>query len=108
MTRIVSLDFIGATSSLLCVQPRYVLVGFHPFCIMATGMPTHFKAGHGEPVAIETHVHLLSDHVTAALAAGWRLAELREQVIDDRWVKTKPSWAAYRDVPISFACVWRR
>ncbi len=56
----------------------------------------------------ETHVHLLSDHVTAALAAGWRLAELREQVIDDRWVKTKPSWAAYRDVPISFACVWRR
>ena len=28
------------------------------------------------------------------------LAELREQVIDDRWVKTKPSWAAYRDVPI--------
>jgi Methylase involved in ubiquinone/menaquinone biosynthesis len=86
----------------------YVLVGFHPFFIMATGMPTHFKAGHGEPVAIETHVHLLSDHVTAALAAGWRLAELREQVIDDRWVKTKPSWAAYRDVPISFACVWRR
>jgi hypothetical protein len=82
----------------------YVLVGFHPFFIMATGMPTHFK----EPVAIETHVHLLSDHVTAALAAGWRLAELREQVIDDRWVKTKPSWAAYRDVPISFAFVWRR
>src|SRR5260370_15243273 len=40
--------------------------------------------------------------------AGWQLAELREQVIDDRWVKTKPSWAAYRDVPISFACVWRR
>ena len=65
-------------------------------------------AGHGEPVAIETHVHLLSDHVTAALAAGWRLAELREQVIDDRWVKMKPSWTTYRDVPISFACVWRR
>jgi SAM-dependent methyltransferase len=86
----------------------YVLVGFHPFFIMATGMPTHFKAADGEPVAIETHVHLFSDHVTAALAAGWRLAELREQVIDDRWVKTKPSWAAYRDVPISFACVWRR
>ena len=86
----------------------YVLVGFHPFFIMATGMPTHFKAApHGEPVAIETHVHLFSDHVTAALAAGWRLAELREQIIDDRWVKTKPAWAAYRDVPISFACVWR-
>ncbi|HJT81716.1 MAG TPA: class I SAM-dependent methyltransferase [Chthoniobacterales bacterium] len=86
----------------------YVLVGFHPFFIMASGMPTHFKGADGAPVAIETHVHLLCDHVTAALAAGWRLTELHEQVIDDRWVKTKPSWAAYRDVPISFACVWRR
>ena len=36
----------------------YVLVGFHPFFIMATGMPTHFKASDGEPKAIETHVHL--------------------------------------------------
>jgi len=86
----------------------HVLVGFHPFFIMAAGMPTHFKAADGQPVAIETHVHLFSDHVTAALAAGWRLKELREQVIDERWVKTKPTWAAYRDVPISFACVWRR
>ena len=86
----------------------YVLVGFHPFFIMATGMPTHFKAPDGEPVAIETHLHLLSDHAKAALAAGWQLAELREQVIDDRWVETKPSWAAYLDLPISFAWVWRR
>jgi SAM-dependent methyltransferase len=86
----------------------YVLVGFHPFFIMATGMPTHFKAADGEPVAIETHVHLLSEHVAAAFAAGWQLVELREQVVDDRWVETKPSWAAYRDVPISFAWVWRR
>jgi SAM-dependent methyltransferase len=86
----------------------YVLVGFHPSFIMATGMPTHFQAADGEPVAIETHVHLLSDHAKAALSAGWQLAELREQVIDDRWVATKPAWAAYRDVPISFAWVWRR
>jgi len=86
----------------------YVLVGFHPFFIMAAGMPTHFQAADGEPVAIHTHVHLLSDHAQAALAAGWELAELREQVIDDRWVETKPSWAAFRDVPISLAWVWRR
>ena len=86
----------------------YVLVGFHPFFIMATGMPTHFQATDGELVAIETHVHLLSDHAQAALAAGWQLAEFREQVIDNRWVEMKPSWAAYRDVPISFAWVWRR
>ena len=86
----------------------YVLVGFHPFFIMATGMPTHFQGDDGEPVAIETHVHLLSDHTQAALAAGWQLVELREQVIDDRWLEAKPSWAVYRDVPISFAWVWRR
>jgi SAM-dependent methyltransferase len=86
----------------------YVLVGFHPFFIMATGMPTHFKAGDGSPVAIETHVHLFSDHVKSAFAVGWQLAEFREQVIDDRWIKIKRRWSAYRDVPISFACVWRR
>lgn len=86
----------------------YVLVGFHPFFIMATGMPTHFQGANGQPVAIETHIHLLSDHAQAALAAGWQLTELREQVIDDRWMETKASWSDYRDVPISFAWVWRR
>ncbi|HUJ59816.1 MAG TPA: class I SAM-dependent methyltransferase [Kofleriaceae bacterium] len=86
----------------------HVVVGFHPFFIMKSGMPTHFTTDGGEAIAIETHVHLASDHVAAALAAGWQLAELREQVIDERWIRTKPSWAAYRDVPISFAWVWRR
>ena len=86
----------------------YVLVGFHPFFIMATGMPTHFRAPDGKPVAIETYVHLFSEHVTSPFAAGWQLSELREQIIDDRWVRTKPSWEEYRDVPISFAYVWRR
>lgn len=71
-------------------------------------MPTHFDAPGGEHVAIETHVHLLSAHVEAALAAGWQLALLREQVIDDRWVAQKPSWAALLGVPISHALVWRR
>ncbi len=50
----------------------------------------------------------MSDHVRAAHAAGWRLTEMHEQVIDDRCVETKASWAVYRDVPISFAFVWRR
>ena len=86
----------------------FVIIGFHPFFIMAAGMPTHFKDSGGEPVAVETHVHLFSDHAKAAFAASWQLAEFREQVIDDRWVKLKPTWAAYRDVPVSFACVWRR
>ena len=71
-------------------------------------MPTHFEEAQGCPVAVETHVHLFSDHVRAALAAGWSLTEMREQVIDERWIEHKPSWASHRDVPISFAFVWRR
>ena len=86
----------------------HVLVGFHPFFIMKSGMPTHFDAPDGTPVAIETHVHLFSEHVQAAVGSGWSLAEMHEQLIDDRWIEQKPSWASLRDVPVSFGAVWRR
>jgi hypothetical protein len=71
-------------------------------------MPTHFDSASGEPVAIETHVHLLSEHADAALGAGWRLAELRERLIDDAWLELKPKWAHLRGQPVAFAFVWRR
>ncbi len=88
---------------------RFVLVGFHPHFIIASGMPTHFDdVESGEPLAIETHVHLLSDHVAAGRVAGLDLAELHEQVIDDAWVALKPKWERFRDHPISFAFVWTR
>jgi hypothetical protein len=86
----------------------HIVVGFHPFFIMRSGMPTHFDDADGDPLAIETHVHLFSDHAQAALAAGWALAEMHEQLIDDAWIARKPSWSALRDVPVSFAIVWRR
>jgi SAM-dependent methyltransferase len=85
----------------------YVLVGFHPHFIMASGMPTHYDSASGEAVAIQTYVHLLSDHVSAGLAAGWTLVEMRERVIDDAWLELKPKWASLRDQPIAFAVVWR-
>jgi SAM-dependent methyltransferase len=85
----------------------YILVGFHPHFLMASGMPTHYDSASGEAVAIETYVHLLSDHVSAGLAAGWTLIEMRERVIDDAWLELKPKWAALRDQPIAFAVVWR-
>lgn len=84
----------------------FVLVGFHPHFIMASGMPTHYDDAAGEPVAIETHVHQLSDHVSAALEAGWALAELRERLIDDEWIARKPKWTALRGQPIAFAFAW--
>lgn len=86
----------------------FVLVGFHPHFIMATGMPTHFTGASGEPLAISTHVHLVSDHVAAGLGSGFALAELREGVIDDRWVAVKPKWERYRHHPISVAYAWRK
>jgi SAM-dependent methyltransferase len=84
----------------------FVLVGFHPFFLMA-GMPTHFDRAPGEPVTIRSYVHLLSDHVKAAHAAGWSLLELDEGLIDDAWVRKKPKWAGYFGWPVSFSMVWR-
>jgi SAM-dependent methyltransferase len=85
-----------------------VLAGYHPHFIMAFGVPTHFENASGEPVAIETYVHLLSEHVTTALDAGWVLLEMKEGVIDDAWLEVKPQWRRYRNHPISFAFVWRK
>jgi len=85
-----------------------VLVGFHPHFIMAFGVPTHFDSASGEPVAIETHVHLLSEHVATALDAGWTLVEMKERVIDDAWLELKPHWERCRGHPVSFAFVWRK
>ena len=84
-----------------------VVVAYHPHFIMASGMPTHYDSASGEAVAIETYVHLLSDHVSAGLAAGWTLVEMRERVIDDAWLELKPKWASLRDQPIAFAFAWR-
>jgi hypothetical protein len=75
--------------------------------IMAAGMPTHFDRRPAEPVAIETYVHLLSDHVVAARAVGFSLIEMRERLVDDRWIALKPRWAQYRNQPVSFAMAWR-
>jgi len=85
-----------------------VVVAFHPHFIMTTGMPTHFTSASGEPVAIATHVHLLSDHVMAGLGAGWRLAEMREGLVDERWLAAKPKWERFRHHPVSAVLVWRK
>ncbi len=85
-----------------------VLVGFHPQFIMTAGMPTHYTAGSGEPVAIETHIHLLSEHATAALRRGWILLEMKEQLIDEAWLVLKPKWERFRNHPIAFAFAWHK
>jgi SAM-dependent methyltransferase len=85
---------------------RFALVGYHPHFLM-NGIPTHFDRRDGTPVAIESHVHLLSDHVKAAHEAGWTLAEMDEGVVDDAWIAKKPNWEQYRLHPVSFSMVWK-
>jgi len=96
------------TSRLLRPGGAHVLVGFHPHFIMTAGMPTHFDRAPGEAVAIETYVHLMSDHVAAARAANLALVEMRERLVDERWLALKPRWEPYRHHPVSFALVWRK
>jgi SAM-dependent methyltransferase len=95
-------------SRLLRRNGLHVLVGYHPHFIMAAGVPTHFDRRPGEPVAIETYVHLMSDHLLAAREAEFDLVEMREGLIDDRWIARKPKWEQYRHHPVSFAMVWQR
>ncbi len=87
---------------------HFVLLGFHPHFIMASGMPTHFRNAAGEEIAITTHVHLISDHVTTGLETGFELVEMRERIVDDAWVALKPKWDTYRNHPISVAYVWQK
>jgi SAM-dependent methyltransferase len=84
----------------------FVIVGFHPYFIMATGMPTHFDSPDGHPVAIETHIHLPSDHFTAAISAGFTAAEFHEALVDDAFIERKPTWERYRGWPFSYAWTW--
>lgn len=85
----------------------FVLVGYHPYFLLS-GLPTHFNSASGEPVSIQSYVHLMSDHVQAALSAGWSLIEMHEGLVDDEWLVKKPKWDQYRNRPVSFAMVWQK
>ena len=85
----------------------FIIVGYHPYFLMS-GIPTHFDDARGEPVAIESYVHLFSDHFRAARAVGFALAEMDEGLIDDAWIAKKAKWETYRNRPVSYAMVWRR
>jgi SAM-dependent methyltransferase len=107
VTAIDGIDLTQEAYRLSTSRATFAVVGMHPFFFM-TGMPTHFKDAAGNPKAIETHVHLVSDHVRAALEAGWSLAEMYEGVIDEDWLRAKPKWERLRNYPVNFGYVWVR
>jgi SAM-dependent methyltransferase len=86
----------------------FLLIGYHPFFVMKSGMPTHFHRADGEAVTIETYVHLPSAHFSAGSGAGLSLTEFKECVIDEEWLQTKPKWRAHLNWPASFVFVWRK
>ena len=94
------------TARLAAGGGRFVLVGYHSHFLM-NGIPTHFNGRDGAPVAIESHVHLMSDHTKAAMACGWQLQAMDEGVVDDAWIARKPRWERFRHHPVSFVMVWR-
>jgi SAM-dependent methyltransferase len=85
----------------------FVIVGYHSHFLMS-GVPTHFNNRDGTPTAVESYVHLLSDHAKAAFGCRWQLVEMDEGIVDDAWIAKKPKWERFRHHPVSFSMVWKQ
>jgi hypothetical protein len=103
--------FYSETARLIRPSGRVVLIDYHPFMLLK-GVPTHFNAPGGEPLAIANVVHMFGDHIQTGCRAGLALMELREQLVDAEWVAEnwrlfgEPRLASHVGHPISFAMVW--
>ncbi|MCB9838932.1 MAG: class I SAM-dependent methyltransferase [Phycisphaeraceae bacterium] len=86
----------------------FVNIGMHPQFMTTVGMPTHYHRDDGAAITIETHLHTFEEHVDAGVAAGLRLVEVREGLIDEEYVAGKPKWAGLRGTPITMCVVWAR
>jgi len=85
----------------------FVIVGYHPFFLM-NGIITHFHKPSGDPLAIESYVHLFSDHIKAAFKSNFVLLQMEEGIVDDDWLKKKPKWEKYKNWPVSYLFVWQK
>jgi SAM-dependent methyltransferase len=85
----------------------FALVGYHPVFLLA-GIPTHFDRPDGRPLAIETYVHMLSEHFAAAAEAGWAFVAFDEHVVGEAICDQRPSYRKHLGKPTSFVLLWRR
>ena len=85
----------------------FVIVGYHPFFLM-NGIITHFHKQNGDPLAIESYVHLFSDHIRAAFKSNFVLLEMEEGIVDNDWFQKKRKWEKYKNWPVSFLLVWKK
>jgi SAM-dependent methyltransferase len=94
-------------SRIISTNGYFVLVGYHPFFLM-NGIITHFHKTNGDPLAIESYVHLFSDHVKAAFNSNFVLLQMEEGIVDGDWLQKKPKWEKYKHWPVSFLLVWKK
>ncbi|HEV8284046.1 MAG TPA: class I SAM-dependent methyltransferase [Chitinophagaceae bacterium] len=94
-------------SRILKNKGYFIIVGYHPFFLM-NGIITHFHKENGDPLAIESYVHLFSDHVKAAYRSNLNLIEMDEGIIDADWIAKKPKWKKYENWPVSYSFVWQK
>jgi SAM-dependent methyltransferase len=92
---------------------KVVLVDYHPFMLLK-GVPTHFTAPTGEPLAIANVIDLFGGPIAGGCGAGLWLREFREQLVDAEWIREnqrlfgEPRLAGHLGHPVSFAMVWAR
>jgi ubiquinone/menaquinone biosynthesis C-methylase UbiE len=103
--------FYAEATRLISPTSKVILIDYHPFMLLK-GVPTHFVAPTGEPVAIANVVHMIGDHIQAGRRAGLTLLELHEQLVDAEWVAEnrrlfgEARLASHVGHPVSFALVW--
>jgi len=85
----------------------FIIVGYHPFFLM-NGIITHFHKPGGDPLAIESYVHLFSDHVKAAFSSNFILLQMEEGIVDNDWLQKKPKWEKYKHWPVSYLFAWQK
>jgi hypothetical protein len=101
------------TARLTRPSGKVVLVDYHPFMLLK-GVPTHFTAPTGVPIAITNVVHLFGDHIAAGCGVGLALLELRDQLVDAEWIQENQRLfgelrlASHLGHPVSFAIAWAR
>jgi SAM-dependent methyltransferase len=123
-TRLDAASFDGATSSMAfchleALEPTYrevsrllrpggwfALVDYHPSFLIA-GVPSHYDDPEtGEPMAVQDHLHGMSEHFRLAAEAGLTLVQFEERWIDESWVDERGSYAKWLGWPITFLMVF--